>query len=184
MSENKKKEYNYKQNAIELIINNKDSLEISDEALRLLSSLKNQKIVVLSVNGSPNSGKTELANNLISKEKGFDSIKNKNGIWLWGTPINLKEGLKLLILYFEGITDNKKNNMNILNILFSTHYIFNTKGEINDNIMNNYINTINIKDFISFKNNNYLPEIVFINDSLSKEQIKNKIENNTLYKNI
>ena len=183
MSEIKKKNYIYKQNAIELIINNKDSLEISDEALRLLSFLKNQKLLVLSINGSPNSGKTELANYLISKEKGFDSINNKNGIWLWGTPINIKDGIKLLIIYFEGIPDNKVNNLNILNILFSTHFIFSTKGELNDNIISNYINSINIKDFVSFNNNNYLPEIIFINDLLNKEQIKNKIENNPLYIN-
>ena len=183
MSEIKKKDYVYKQNAIELIINNKDSLEISDEALRLLSSLKNQKLLVLSVNGSPNSGKTELANYIISKEKGFDPIKNKNGIWLWGTPINIKDDLKLLIIYFEGITDNKLNYLNILNILFSTHYIFNTKGEVDDNIINNYINNINIKDLVSCSNNNYLPEIIFINDLLTEEQIKSKIENNHLYMN-
>ena len=183
MSEIKKKEIKYKENPIELIINNKNSLEISDEALRLLSSLHNQKLIVFSINGSSNSGKKEIANYLISKNKGFDSINNKTGIWLWGTPINIKDDIKLLIIYFEGIIDNKMNNLNILNILLSTHFIYNTKGEINDNVIDNYINNINIKDLISYKNNNYLPEIVFINDLLSKEQIENKIENNPLYIN-
>ena len=183
MSEIKNKEYKYKQNVIELVINNKGSLEISDEALRLLSSLKNQKLIVLSINGLPNSGKTELANFLIKKDKAFDSIKNKEGMWIWGTPLDIKNDIKLLVIFCEGIKDNKINNYNILSLLFSSHFIFNTKGEINDNIINNYINNINIKDFLTVKNNKYLPEIVFINDLLSKEEIKNKVENNALYTN-
>ena len=183
MSEIKNKEYKYKQNVIELVINNKGSLEISDEALRLLSSLKNQKLIVLSINGLPNSGKTELANYLVKKDKAFDSIKNKEGMWIWGTPIDIKNDIKLLVIFCEGIKDNKINNYNILSLLFSSHFIFNTKGEINDNIINNYINNINIKDFLNVKKNNYLSEIVFINDLLSKEEIKNKVENNPLYTN-
>lgn len=183
MSLIKKKEFIYKQNPIPLIINNNNSLEISEDALGLLCSLKTKKLLVLSINGLSNSGKIELANYLISRENGLNSIKNKEGIYLWGMPINIKDDTKLLIIYYERVNNDTNNYFHILSILFSTHFIFNTKGEINDKIMTDYINNINIKELISIKNNKYLPEIIFINDILTKEQIKNKIEYNALYIN-
>ena len=73
----------YKEKPIELIINNNNSLEISDEAINLLLSLKNEKLIILSINGMSQSGKTSLANKLISKENGFDINNSTKGIWIW-----------------------------------------------------------------------------------------------------
>ena len=185
MSSNKKTEYTYKQIPIELIKTNKDSLEITDEALKLLFSLKNEKLFIITINGMSQSGKTALANNLIAKDKGFDAKKSTKGIWIWGTPINIKDNIKLLIIDCEGIKDNKINNFALLSILFSTHFIYNTKGDLNDNIINKYISNMNIKDLITFNINNKhnIPEIIFVNDLLKGEEIKNKIENNKSYIN-
>jgi hypothetical protein len=185
MSTNKKSENIYKQIPIELIKTNKDSLEITDEALKLLFSLKNEKLFILTINGMSQSGKTTLANKLISKEKGFDAKKSTKGIWLWGTPINIKNNIKLLIIDCEGIKDNKINNFALLSILFSTHFIYNTKGDLNDNIINKYFSNMNIKDLITFNINNKhnLPEIIFVNDLLKEDEIKNKIKNNKTYIN-
>ena len=185
MSSNKKTEYTYKQIPIELIKTNKDSLEITDEALKLLFSLKNEKLFIITINGMSQSGKTALANNLIAKDKGFDAKKSTKGIWIWGTPINIKDNIKLLIIDCEGIKDNKINNFALLSILFSTHFIYNTKGDLNDTIINKYISNMNIKDLITFNNNNKhnIPEIIFVNDLLKEEEIKNKIENNKSYIN-
>ena len=182
---NNKSENIFKQISIELIKTNKDSLEITDEALNLLFSLKNEKLFILTINGMSQSGKTDLANNLISNDKGFDSKKSTKGIWLWGTPINIKDNIKLLIIDCEGINDNKINTFELLSILFSTHFIYNTKGELNDNIINKYVSNMNIKDLITFNiNNKYnLPEIIFVNDLLKEDEIKNKIENNKSYIN-
>ena len=179
MSNNK--EYIYKQNPIELIINNKDSLELSIEALKLLSSLKNQKILVLSISGLCKTGKTSIANYLISNQNGFDFQKGTKGLWIWGTPIQITNDIKLLILDCEGIKDNKMNNYNLLSLLISTHFIYNTKGDVNDDIINNFINHMNIKDLVSFNNKYHLPEVIFTNDVLTEDMIKNKIENNGLY---
>ena len=179
MSNNK--EYIYKQNPIELIINNKDSLELSIEALKLLSSLKNQKILVLSISGLCKTRKTSIANYLISNQNGFDSQKSTKGLWIWGTPIKITNDIKLLIIDCEAIKDNKMNNYNLLSLLISTHFIYNTKGDVNDDIINNFINHMNIKDLVSFNNKYHLPEVIFTNDVLTEDMIKNKIENNGLY---
>ena len=168
---------------IQLIINNKDSLEISNEAIKLLYSLKNQKLVVLSINGLTKTGKSKLANDLISNENGFNSKESTKGIWLWSSPINIDNNIKLLILDCEGIQDNKINKYTLLSILFSTHFIYNTKGDLNDDIIQNYINNLNIQNLIDIKNNNILPEIIFINDILDDSEIKDKIEGNNLYIN-
>ena len=168
---------------IQLIINNKDSLEISNEAIKLLYSLKNQKLVVLSINGLTKTGKSKLANYLISNENGFNSKESTKGIWLWSTPINIDNNIKLLILDCEGIQDYKINKYTLLSILVSTHFIYNTKGDLNDDIIQNFINNLNIKNLIDIKNNNILPEIIFINDILDDSEIKDKIERNNLYIN-
>jgi hypothetical protein len=183
MSQIKKDEYEYKQIPIELIINNKNSLEISDEAINFLSSLKDQKLFILSISGMPQSGKTNLANNLISNENGFPSNKRTIGIWLWGIPISIKDNVKLLIIDCEGIKENKINNLGLLSILLSTHFIYNTQGYLNEDIIQKYINNMDIKDLISInkKKNFNLPEIIFINNSLKDAEIKNKIENSPLY---
>ena len=183
MSQIKKDEYKYKQIPIELIINNKNSLEISDEAINFLSSLKDQKLFILSISGMPQSGKTILANNLISNENGFSSNKSTIGIWLWGIPISIKDNVKLLIIDCEGIKENKINNLGLLSILLSTHFIYNTQGYLNEDIIQKYINNMDIKDLISInkKKNFNLPEIIFINNSLKDAEIKNKIENSPLY---
>ena len=110
MSSNKKTEYTYKQIPIELIKTNKDSLEITDEALKLLFSLKNEKLFIITINGMSQSGKTALANNLIAKDKGFDVKKSTKGIWIWGTPINIKDNIKLLLIDYEKLKYNKINN--------------------------------------------------------------------------
>jgi len=176
-------EYIYKQNPIELIVNNKDSLEISIEALKLLSSLKNQKLLVLTISGLPQTGKTSIANYLISNDNGFDSKKSTKGLWIWGTPINVSDNIKLLIIDCEGVKGNKINNLNLLSLLFSTHFIYNTKGDLSDDMINYYINYMDIKDLVCFNSNKNLPELIITNDILSEDMIKNKIENNTLYNN-
>ena len=174
---------NYKEKPIELIIKNNNFLEISEEAIKFLLSLKNQKLFILSLNGMPQSGKTSLANNLISKEKGFDSKKSTKGIWIWGVPITLKDNIKLLIIDCESILNNNTKNISdysLLSLIVSTHYIYNTKG--NFDIINNFCNITNLISY-NKRNNSYYSEIIFVNDILNEKDVKKKIENNSSYIN-
>ena len=183
MSEEKNNEYIFKQTPLELIINEKDSLELSNEVLKLFYSLKNQKVKIISINGLPQTGKTSIANDLISKENGFNFKKSTNGLWIWGTPINLKNNIKLLIIDSEGIRNNHINNYNLLSLLISNYYIYNTKVELNEDIIKNYINNMNVKNLVNYNNNNHFPEIIFINDILTSDEIKKKVEENNFYIN-
>ena len=170
----------YKEKPIELIINNNNSLEISDEAINLLLSLKNEKLIILSINGMSQSGKTSLANKLISKENGFDINNSTKGIWIWGSPITLKDNIKLLIIDCESIQNNNISYNALLSILFSTYYIYNTKGNLDG--INNFCN---INNLISFnkRHSDLFFEIIFVNDLSNEQEIKNKIENNSSYIN-
>ena len=170
----------YKEKPIELIINNNNFLEISDEAINLLLSLKNEKLIILSINGMSQSGKTSLANKLISKENGFDINNSTKGIWIWGSPITLKDNIKLLIIDCESIQNNNISYYALLSILFSTYYIYNTKGNLDG--INNFCN---INNLISFnkRHNDLFFEIIFVNDLSNEQEIKNKIENNSSYIN-
>ena len=170
----------YEEKPIELIINNNNFLEISDEAINLLLSLKNEKLIILSINGMSQSGKTSLANKLISKENGFDINNSTKGIWIWGSPITLKNNIKLLIIDCESIQNNNISYNALLSILFSTYYIYNTKGNLDG--INNFCN---INNLISFnkRHSDLFFEIIFVNDLSNEQEIKNKIENNSSYIN-
>ena len=189
------KAYNYTDKPIQLIKSNNDFIEITSEGYKFLSSIKNQKLSILSVNGPSKTGKTSLSNNLISKtdKNGFDSNKSTEGIWIWGNPINLKENNKLLILDSQG-NDNK---ILLISLLISTHFIYNTNGDISNEVLSKLITDLDAVEKISLSFNygndlsNYLPKLIVTNDKLSKNEIQSKIENDqnnkklfNLYKNI
>jgi len=189
--------YEFKEEPVQLVYIENGMLETTTEAINLLTALKNEKISILSINGPLSSGKSYLANNIINKiSKGFKAGENTKGIWAWGTPIALENGTKLLVLDFQGLEKEDEENIShklfIVSVLLSTCMIYNTQGDLND---------INIKDFVYYtdlvnkihiyqekndKFNNidnlkeYFPELIFVNDKLEKEEIKDAIENNPL----
>ena len=159
---------------IRLICKKNDSIEITDEAFNFLLSLKSENIYIISVNGPSHN---ILSNKLISKENdGFNP--NEENIYLWSKLIDLNENNKILIIEYNG---TKNNNIFLLNLLISSYYIYATNNDLNDSNINNFLNDVNIKDSICFKNKEYMPDIIFINDKLKKEELKNKIENNPEY---
>ena len=162
---------------IELISKKDNSLEITDEALNFLLSLKSQKLFIISVNGPSH---ISLSNELISKENGFDSNDNKDdNIYVWNKPLDLKEEYKLLIFDYGG---TKNNTTFLLHLLISNYFLYNTNGDLNDEIINKYANDMNIKDLINIKNNEFMPEIFFGNDKKTEEEIKIMVENNSEFK--
>ena len=136
--------YEFKDDPIQLVFVSDGLLETTTEAINILTALKNQKLSILSINGPLNSGKTTLASNVINKpNNGFKIGQKTEGIWLWGNPITLKNGTKLLVLDCQGL--NKADNYNIsqklfmLNVLLSTYIVYNTQGELTENIINDFI---------------------------------------------
>ena len=137
-------EYEFKDEPIKLLYIQDGMIEPTIEAINLLTALKEEKLSILSLNGPLSSGKSSLANNIINKtSSGFKSGEKTEGIWTWGNPLTLKNGSKLLILDCQGLNKNDVDNIShklfILSILISTCVIYNTQGELNDNIINDFI---------------------------------------------
>ena len=190
--------YEFKEEPIQLVSIKDGILETTVEAINILTGLKNSKLIILSINGPVGSGKSTLANDLINKkESGFKIGEKMEGIWIWGKPIELSDDIKLLILDCQGINNDNKdtaNNINyklfMLSILLSTSLVYVTKGELTDNLINDFLfftdlsTKINISDEDKNQLNTidnlkeYFPDIFIINDTLKKEEIQTLIEKN------
>ena len=132
--ESKMSDSEFKDQPIQLIDLKEDgTLEISEQALDFLSALSNQKISILSINGPQGQGKSLLANTFIDQIK-FKCSGGTRGIWMWGTPIELDNKSKLIIIDTQGIKkdDPASLKIGILSLLLSTCFIYNTKNEIDD----------------------------------------------------
>ena len=193
--------YEFKDEPIQLVISSDGILETTTEAINILTALKNEKLCILSFNGPLSTGKSTLANLIINKEsQGFKVGEKTQGIWLWGKPINLDDGIKLLILDCQGLekSENDKTSFNLflLNVLLSTSIVYNTKGELTEDMINDfgYFTNLSEKVNINGENDNklndienieeYFPDLIFINDVLSEEDIKKLIEKNSNYENL
>ena len=189
--------YEFKEEPIQLVISSEDILETTTEAINILTALKNEKLCILSINGPISTGKSTLANNIIEKtEQGFKIGEKTEGIWIWGKPITLNNGSKLLILDCQGLVKSENDKISyklfILSILLSTCVVYNTQGELTEDIINDFINNTNLTEKVKINNktNNvedlkeYFPELIFINNNASKENMKELIEKNPLYENI
>ena len=192
--------YEFKEEPVQLLYIEDNLLEPTTEAINLLTALKNEKLCILSLNGPVSSGKSYLANSIINKSStGFKAGEKTSGIWIWGSPIELSNGTKLLILDCQGLNKNDKENIShkmfILSVLISTCIIYNTQGEINDSAINDFIYYTDLAKKVNYtsdknsKLNNidklkeYFPEFIFVNNTVPKENIKDIIETNHLCEN-
>ena len=189
--------YQFKEEPIQLVYISDGMIEPTVEAINLLTALKNEKLSILSLNGPLSSGKSFLANNILNKSSsGFKSGEKTQGIWIWGKPITLKDNSKLLVLDCQGLNKKDEENIShklfILSVLLSSYAVYNTRGELNDEAINDFIyytdlsNKINVHGDKNSKLNNidnlknYFPELIFVNDTSPKEGIEDKIEKNPL----
>jgi hypothetical protein len=189
--------YKFKDEPVQLLYVSEDIIEPTTDGIDLLSALKNEKLCVVSLNGPQSSGKSFLANNIINQNSsGFKVGEKTEGIWIWGNPITLENGSKLLVLDCQGLNkddaDNMSHKMFILSVLLSTCLIYNTKEELNDSAISDFIyytdlaNKIKVVAEQNDKINNidnlkeYFPQLFFVNNTLEKEKIQELIETNPL----
>ena len=196
-TEKTQQKYEFKEEPINLIYVSDGLLEPTTDAINLLTALKNEKLCILSLNGPLSSGKSYLANSIINKtSSGFKAGEKTEGIWIWGNPITLENGTKLLILDCQGLNKNDEENIShkmfILTMLLSTLAIYNTQGDLNDTAINDFVYYTDLANKVNFsidkndKLNNidklkeYFPEFIFVNNTLDKEKMQQIIENNPL----
>ena len=198
--EKPQQKYTFKEEPVQFIYILDSMLKLTEEGINLLKALTEQNLSILSLNGPLSSGKTFLANKIINRtSSGFKTGEKTQGVWVWGKPIDLKDGTKLLILDCQGLNKDDSditNKLFILSILLSTSIIYNTQGELNDNTINDFIyySEISNKIRVYSDNNNkldnidnlkqYFPELIFANNTLSKENIQDFIEKNPSCGNI
>ena len=189
--------YEFKEEPVQLLKIEDGMIEPTEDAINFLTALTNEKISILSINGPLSSGKSQLANTIINKSSGgFKTGEKTEGVWMWGSPITLENGNKLLVLDFQGLNKEDPENIShklfILSVLLSTCLVYNTNGEINDSLINDFVyytdlsNKINLYADKNDKLNNidnlkeYFPELIFVNNNLDKDTIKDTLEKNPL----
>jgi len=200
----------FKDEPIQLLYVNENGLiDITTEATDYLISLKKEKLCILSIIGPRNSGKSKLLNSFLKKENNGFNINETKGLWIWGKTLELENNKKLLILDCQALeNDDVSLRLFLICELLSTFIIYNTKGEINDNLINDFFKfldvskTINIYSQGNKKNtitnlSNYLPDLLWIMNEYENKEISsdnyldNIIKNNNkisenftkLYKN-
>ncbi|KAK7811059.1 hypothetical protein U0070_010218, partial [Myodes glareolus] len=127
-----------------LIENSDQQLVVNQEALDILSAIK-QPVVVVAIVGLYRTGKSYLMNKLAGKQKGFplgSTVQSHTkGIWMWCVPHPEKKEHTLVLLDTEGLGDVAKgDNQNdcwifALAVLLSSTFIYNSIGTINQQAM-------------------------------------------------
>ncbi|XP_041506395.1 guanylate-binding protein 1-like [Microtus oregoni] len=143
-----------------LIENSDQQLAANQEALDILSAIK-QPVVVVAIVGSYRTGKSYLMNKLAGKQKGFSlrttGQSHPTGIWMWCMPHPRKAGHTLVLLDTEGLEDLEKgDNQNecwifALAVLLSSTFIYNSIGTINQNSMDQLHYVTELTDLIKSK---------------------------------
>nr|XP_048309692.1 guanylate-binding protein 1-like [Myodes glareolus] len=123
-----------------LIENVKGQLTANEEALEILSNIK-QPVVVVAIVGLYRTGKSYLMNKLAGQKSGFplgSTVQSKTkGIWMLCVPHPQKPDHTLVLLDTEGLGDVEKgNNQNdcwifALAVLLSSTFVYNSMGAIN-----------------------------------------------------
>ena len=174
--------------ALNLIELRRDKLILNEEAIQSLKNIKEDLIIVF-IFGKKGTGKSFLMNLLIDSEnkkksitsslissknvRGFmvnsliNSVKeNKKGIYFWSSPIQ-KENSDENILFFdsEGIDENLnqqtlESKLLALMIIISSLFIYNSKGDINSDSLNDLQLLVKLTDSIKIKGMDDNDEII------------------------
>jgi len=127
---------------------NGEELEISTEAMSLLDGMQHRKIAVIALCGTSKTGKSFLANRYLGRMQGFKTRgllgSGTRGIWVWNQMVPLGDDVDGIVLDCQGLSidgcdDNDNNDIEeklfTLAILLASQLVFNTKGHITDQTM-------------------------------------------------
>ncbi|XP_048881951.1 guanylate-binding protein 1-like isoform X3 [Brienomyrus brachyistius] len=142
------------------LIENSGTLRVVPEALSYLMGVR-QPVVVVAIVGLYRTGKSYLMNKLAGKQKGFSlgaTIQSETkGIWMWCVPHPLKKDHTLVLLDTEGLGDVEKGDpvndawIFALAILLSSTLVYNSKGAIDNQAVENLQYVTELTDRIKVK---------------------------------
>eukprot|EP00357_Protocruzia_adherens_P021897 CAMPEP_0115015452 /NCGR_PEP_ID=MMETSP0216-20121206/26784_1 /TAXON_ID=223996 /ORGANISM="Protocruzia adherens, Strain Boccale" /LENGTH=1622 /DNA_ID=CAMNT_0002385589 /DNA_START=185 /DNA_END=5053 /DNA_ORIENTATION=+ len=167
----------FSEEAIPLVVVNPETnaFEFSAEAEEFLKKLKNP-IGIIAVAGMYRTGKSYLLNRmLLSQKRGFEVGPTVNpctkGLWIWGKPVQgyTPDGspVDVLVIDTEGLgafdeDTNHDTRVFSLAILFSSFFLYNSVGSLDESALNSLSFVVNLTKHIQLKAGSS-------NDELSEE---------------
>mmetsp|Transcript_19031 Transcript_19031/g.28761 ORF Transcript_19031/g.28761 Transcript_19031/m.28761 type:complete len:937 (-) Transcript_19031:350-3160(-) len=154
---------------------------VSSEAVEVLSYIE-APLAVVAIAGLWRTGKSYLLNHLSgaqerhSGDAGFQVGATVNactkGLWLWGEPVKLEDGLTVLFVDTEGLgstsrTQTEDSQIFSLALLLSSMFVWNSRGVIDGNALEDFALVVNLTKHIHVRSNAATKATTTNNASLS-----------------
>ena len=133
--------------------------EVAQQAMVFLESLpRNKKVAVVAIAGPYRTGKSFLANRLLSQSKGFEVGSTTQactkGRWIWNKPVSVAADQVMVLIDTEGLASTERStNVDIkifaLTILLASLFIYNQMGPITENSLEDLALVANLSSHIS-----------------------------------